>query len=58
MNTSIVKVYFRFECMSSPFGDNRACGGGGTQIPFTDLKSNAHFMTFQRGQNAHYVPSL
>ena len=27
-------------------------------IPFTDWKSNAHSMTVQRGQNAHYVPSL
>ena len=27
-------------------------------IPFTDWQSNAHSMTVQRGQNAHYVPSL
>ena len=27
-------------------------------IPFTDWESNAHSLTVQRGQNAHYVPSL
>ena len=27
-------------------------------IPFTDWESNAHSMTVERGQNAHYVPSL
>ena len=27
-------------------------------IPFTDWESNAHSMTVQRGQNAHYVSSL
>ena len=27
-------------------------------ILFTDWKSNAPSMTVQRGQNAHYVPSL
>ena len=27
-------------------------------IPLTDCTQNAHSMTVQRGQNAHYVPSL
>ena len=28
------------------------------RIPLTDWAHNAHSMTVQRGQNAHYVPSL
>ena len=27
-------------------------------IPLTDRAQNAHSLTVQRGQNAHYVPSL
>ena len=27
-------------------------------IPLTDWAQNAHSLTVQRGQNAHYVPSL
>ena len=27
-------------------------------IPLTDWAHNAHSLTVQRGQNAHYVPSL
>ena len=27
-------------------------------LPLTDWAQNAHSLTVQRGQNAHYVPSL
>ena len=29
-----------------------------TLIPLTDWAQNAHSLTVQRGQNAHYVPGL
>ena len=29
-----------------------------TLTPLNDLAQNAHSLTVQRGQNAHYVPSL
>ena len=31
---------------------------GMSLIPLTDWAQNAHSLTVQRGQNAHYVPSL
>ena len=30
----------------------------GDLIPLTDWAQNAHSLTVQRGQNAHYMPSL
>ena len=33
-------------------------GKGDSVMPFTDWAHTAHSLTVQKGQNAHYMPSL